>query len=1125
MSSLFGSSSAASTPAVPSAGLRVQTSIEGVARAIGWGQTRAAGNLIWYGGFVAFPAASGQQGGKGGIFSSPSSTSSYNYFASVEVALGEGVISGVGQIWADQSLTTLAIVGLGVFDGTASQLPWSYLTATYPGQDFAYRNTAYVAGTVFLGSSPSLPNWTFEIQFSVNELATFGVTDAEPTAMTRDFLTNANYGVAGWQSSYNGDWSQARAYALASGLLVSYALTDATTGASFLQNFFTSLNIDPVWSNAVLNLVPRGDETIVAGTITAATVTATIPSESPQGNYPIQVATPASFVADKGVVDSVTLIPYTSVVVPWYEVLSSGQYEVSATGLYAFSPADVGRSVDISFTEAAMASYNPPAAPLFDLNDSDFLSNQSGFGNTNADPVSGQRLPPRLQNNIVKVEYLDRSNSYNPAVTQAQDDGAILLYGERGSDSTNSWHWFQTLSAAGQAADLALGRARIANNYSFTLRPRYVVLDPGDIVSITDMGTATDPGLGLNRQWVRILDVQENNDRSINFLVEEYLEGTGAAPVYGREVSAGSAQNYQADPGGINAPLIFEPTDELAGGLQVWAAISGVNVALFGGSDAYASYDGINYSLVPNGRQFGSARMGVLTAPLPAVAINLTGQTIDAINTLAVDLTESSGELASGSQTDALALNTACYVDGEIISYQTATLTAADKYNLTYLVRGVYGTEASIVTHAAGASFARLDAGILKIPFDQTRIGTTLYLKFLPFNIWGITVATLADVPQYTYTITGSALASPLPNIANARTVFSSGFQNIWWDEVTDFRSGIMYRVKKGTTPQGAQVLAIQAHPPFVAFGDGTYWIEAFCQPVAALLVYSETPTSITIAGSMLTQNVVETLNFQTLGWTGTFSDVAKEGVNPSAVLRLDSVGNILTEANVLADPDIFNSAGISLTGVWTSDIVIDAGYVADCSINVSWLSTGEPVGQNILTIADFLNAPDILGAASAAFVSVWVEVRTATTTTLGVPNWSSWQKFVPGVYRCEYTQFRVPFSSQSSAVIAYLLAMTAQISVPGRIDNYLGNNVTTSGLTIIFEPDDASTPKPFNGGPLVGGTNNHPLPSVSMAWPGNPTANYIIDSISLSQMTFHFVNSVGATVEVDSVNIYVEGF
>src|SRR5579864_1345966 len=132
----------------------------------------------------------------------------------------------------------------------------------------------------------------------------------------------------------------------------------------------------------------------------------------------------------------------------------------------------------------------------------------------------------------------------------------------------------------------------------------------------------------------------------------------------------------------------------------------------------------------------------------------------------------------------------------------------------------------------------------------------------------------------------------------------------------------------------------------------------------------------------MLTQNIVETIDFQAGGWAGTFTAVAKEGSDPAAFLRLDTTGNILTNLDVLNTPDVLNAGTVQLSGRYEAASMVNVGYVADCSVNASWLSAGQPVGRDILTITDFLNAPDILAAASSAFVKVWVEIATANAAT-----------------------------------------------------------------------------------------------------------------------------------------------
>lgn len=1083
MSGLFGSSAATTddtTPDLPSTSLRIQTSLEGKPRARGWGQTRIPGNLIWYGDFYAIAQQSSNpasSGGKGGIFStsqpSASSSSGYNYFASLELAICEGPVASIGpRMWASKATTTLGDSGLGWFSGSGAQTPWSYLTTahgptpglqlivdfftghfTVPagnhiGEALAYPFTAYVFGNVALGSSAELPNWTFEVTFGVANGAP-GVIDACLTDFVADFLSNLISGVAGWGPTFNGDWTNARVYTLAVGLVISYALTDQTSAQSFLSEVLESANLMPVWSDAVLKLVPRGDTQVTGNGVT----------------------------------------------------------------------------------------YVPPAAPLYDLDDSDFLPNQAGFGSSNTDPIAGQRKSPREQDNIVNVEWLDRTSDYNPAIVPAQDDGAILLYGQRNSSGTRSWHWYQTVSAASMAAQLALGREQVANNYSFTLRPRYILLDCGDIVSITD------PAIGLFRQWVRILDIQENQDRTLNFLVEECLAGTGAAPTYGREVSTGSIPNYNLDPGGVNPPIVFEPTDQLANGLAIWVAVSGQDQSIYGGCDVWASYDGVTYQRVPGGRIYGDSRMGKLVNPLPAFPVNQTDQTIDNVNTLRVDLTESGGELVSGAQADALALNTACYVGGEIIAYQTATLAGTSVYDLTYLVRNAFGTEDENVLHPAGTDFVRLDNSIVKIPFDQTRIGSSIFLKFLPFNVWGGGGASLSDAPAFNYQITGSALASPLPVVTNVRTVYEAGFSKIWWEEVQDFRTGIRYIIKKGPSYTGAQDLGSLAHPPFVAFGPGVYWIIATAQPLPDLLVFGETPVSITIQGNMLLLNVIQSTDWQAIAWPGTFTNVGKEGTDPTALLRLTATGSFLDLTNVLTTPDILNLGQVATSGSYvTADAnVLNIGYVANCYVNASWTSLGIPINSDILSNPDILNTADILSSASSVFVNVWVDIRFATdnvsdvyspTDIFSVPDvyagqiqWGAWQRFVPGVYNAQFIQYRVVFQSLSPSIIAYLTTFTTSVTIPPRIDHYVGNSVGTGGITIIFEPDNATAAKPFNGGTLVGGINNHPLPQVTMDWPGHPGVNFVIDALSLSQVTFHFEDGTGTHIALTNVDVVAEGY
>lgn len=768
--------------------------------------------------------------------------------------------------------------------------------------------------------------------------------------------------------------------------------------------------------------------------------------------------------------------------------------------------------------------YDPDLAPIYDFTVDEFLDNQGSLGAKGSGhvPLAVSRAPQVDMVNNVKVEYLDRVNDYNPVAIERKDEAAIIAFRERPSDQ-KSLHFFCDANAAGMAASLRLIRERIARTYQWTAGRRFVLLD------CTDLVTVTDPSRNIVRQLVRITEIQENADKTLTFTAEEW-PGTAAPPLYGAQASSGYRPDLNADPGALNDPVIFEPTDALGGGLQIWGGISGVDTSLWGGCDIFASYDNVNYQRM--GRVLGPARTGLLTAPLVTVDINPTGQTIDTQNTLSVDLSQSGGTLTSGTQLDALSLNTMSYVDGEVLAYQSAVLTGPNAYNLNYLVRGAFDT--TIATHEAGTKFLRLDNAVFKIPYDQTRIGATVYIKFQSFNIWGGGAPDLADIDPYTYVILGTALASPLPDITELRTVFVDGFTNLDWTEIIDFRP-LRYEIRLGDAWASALSLGTVAHPPFVVPGNGTYWVAGVSTPAPGLTVYSESPQTVTIAGALLVQNVVATWDEKATGWGGSFTGGAGIDVSLDAI-RTGGGADILSETDILGVPDIL-SAGGNQDGTYTipDAHIIDAGYVVNASVSVKWLPTGVPVGQDILGVGDILGTPDILGSASTRFIDVFPEIRvgnaipdlydagdlyvTGAIDLYELTDWGEWQRFTPGVYQGRYFDFRMQLQTIDPQTIAYALEFSFTVDVPDRIDTFTNQAIDAAGTTFAFRPNGASVDAPFNGGP-----NGAIVPLIQVTIL-NATAgdDAIITGETLSGFTIQIKNS-GAGV-ARNVNITAQGY
>lgn len=386
-------------------------------------------------------------------------------------------------------------------------------------------------------------------------------------------------------------------------------------------------------------------------------------------------------------------------------------------------------------------TYLPPLTVRYDLNDTHYQLEEG------SDPVICSRSDPADAHNQVKIEICDRNNNYNNAPVTLDDLNAVRLYGLRPASSITA-HEVTEHTMASKMVQLLLQReVYIRNKYTFTLSWEFCLLEPMDVV------TLTDSVLGLNLTPVRVLELSEDDDGKFKVIAEQLTIGISAGPGFGTASVTNTPQNSLNLPGDVNPPMIIEPPSSLTNGIaEIWIAISGGNGTVYnpnwGGAQVWLSLDGTTYKMV--GSQETAARQGKLTAILAGYG----GANPDTVHTLAVDLQMSNGELTSGIAADMINGVTLCAVEGELLSFQTATLTGTNAYNLTTMYRGRSGTAA--VSHAIGANFARLDNNIFKYQLPPEYIGQTVYVKLASFNVWGQQVQDLASVTAYTYVPVGT---------------------------------------------------------------------------------------------------------------------------------------------------------------------------------------------------------------------------------------------------------------------------------------------------------------------------------------------------------------------------------
>jgi len=272
-----------------------------------------------------------------------------------------------------------------------------------------------------------------------------------------------------------------------------------------------------------------------------------------------------------------------------------------------------------------------------------------------------------------------------------------------------------------------------------------------------DVVTINDANLGLAAEPVRIVAVEEDDAGLLTVTAEELTVGVSTPVLYPNGSTTSNVPNraVAADP--VNTPLIFEPPTALTSGvLQIWVGASGGSNGQadpnWGGANVWVSIDDVSYSQVATITQ--PLRQGVLTAALPAAS------GWDTTDTLAVNLAESGATLNGTSQASAQQGATRSLVDGELLAYESATLTGADAYNLTGLQRGLYGTASA--AHSIGASFARLDDAVATYNLPANYIGKPLYFKLQSVNIFGGGVESLASCVAYSFTPVGAGILDPI---------------------------------------------------------------------------------------------------------------------------------------------------------------------------------------------------------------------------------------------------------------------------------------------------------------------------------------------------------------------------
>lgn len=563
-------------------GIRVQTSLQGMPIPIVYGRTRIAGNLVWYGDFVAVPATSGKKGYTGGSGSGKKGGGQYDYGAAVIIGLCQGPIKSLGAVWSTQgnlpvnetSETYTVPSGGGSY--TATQQP-TYLhdlgvtrgdAYTVTSNDYGSpgsitltgtQQTPMVAGSVSAGHyslsgavytfSAADAGKTMTIKYTYAPPITSGGIAQDPITTIGFSFFNGALGQAVWGYLTSKHPSQAIGY---SGLAyVATPLFDLGMSGTLPNLSFEVHGLLPFGSGVGDSNPSDVLHDLLTNTIYGCGIDSSqIGSMTQYSNYCLANGLLISPVLDTA-----------RTAADWIkDILEATNSEIVETG---------GQLLIVPYGDTTVVAngvtYSPATAPIYDLTVDDFI--RSGL-------KPGVRVErPSVQDayNSVKIEYFDRGNSYNPTIVEAQDLQAIDAYKYR-PEGGRQYHMFTTQAPAAKAAASILARlVYIRNKFSFKIPQKYILLDPMDLVTITV------PELGYSKQPVRILSIDEQPDRTLDIQAEEFPWGCSGPTLYPKQSQIPGGPNAYAPPGSVNAPIIFEALSRMNNqiGHTIWFGLCG----------------------------------------------------------------------------------------------------------------------------------------------------------------------------------------------------------------------------------------------------------------------------------------------------------------------------------------------------------------------------------------------------------------------------------------------------------------------------------------------------------------------------------------------------------------------
>ncbi len=519
-------------------GLQISTSLYGVPIPIVYGRNRVSSNVIWTADFSA-RSSGGGGGGSGGS----NGSSSQSYSASFIYAVCEGPVTAFCGLWQNRTYNGEAFETVGntppIFitaDGVNGAAPWSYLTTNHPTQALSYPNLATLAASnMNLGSSVTPPSYNFDVVGLLPYSAGFAANSLQA-------------------GTYNPSISYS------AGEVVSYSDGVGNSGyyISLISNNLNNLPTNSgAWSKQsyIYDANPRD---ILVDLLT----------NSVHGcGFPSALLGDWTQYSDYCVASNLFLSPAYATQQSMLTIAQNLMEYTNSDCFYSDKQLKVVPLSDTNVTGNGV-TYTANAVPIYNITDDDLI--QKGTG----DPVTVTRKSMTDAYNQVKASYVDMANNFNASEVMATDQSYATMYGPRPMPQLSfSDRAVTNVLTARTIAQIKLQRELyIRNTYEFSVGWKFVLLEPGDIVTLP----AADAG--VDQYPVRITSIEESDDGEFTIQAEDYPAGVHHVAQYPSQAGLGYSNAYNEAPGSVVAPEFFQtPPYQSTTGVQVGVAVTGQN--------------------------------------------------------------------------------------------------------------------------------------------------------------------------------------------------------------------------------------------------------------------------------------------------------------------------------------------------------------------------------------------------------------------------------------------------------------------------------------------------------------------------------------------------------------------